>query len=107
MQNNETIPTSGVENIELAKKCLALISTIAVRGACSQDPNQVGYALQELTQVLLERTGNDERLFEPVPADQIPNLEQLHSELDFVETCATDMATLAPSWFKALPVQLS
>ncbi len=105
MQNNQTIRSDGAENIDLAKKCLALISKIAERGAGSQDPEQIGYALQELTQVLLERTGSDERLFEPVPADQIPNLERLYSELDFVETSAMDMAMLAPSRFQFLLVQ--
>ena len=57
MQTRQSIPTDGTERIQLAKKCLALISRIAARGACSQNPAHIGYALQELTQVLLERTG--------------------------------------------------
>lgn len=55
---------SGTE-IELARKCLALIRYIAERGALSWDPKQVVYALQELSQVIYERTGDDERVFEP------------------------------------------
>ena len=107
MRNIRSTPTGNAGNIELAKECLALISRIAARSACSQNPAHIGYALQELTQVLLERTGCEERLCEPVPADQIPNLQWLHSELDFVETAAIGMAGGAPSRFKPLPVQLS
>jgi len=83
---------AGSNNIELAKRCLALISDIAVRGACSQSPEEVGYALQELTQVLIERTGNDARLFKPIPADEIHDLRGLHDELDFVDSCSQSMA---------------
>ena len=43
------------------------------------------YALQELSQVLLERTGTEDRLFEPVAADEIDNLPKLYVELQFVE----------------------
>lgn len=107
MQTRQNSSTGGGGNIELARKCLTLISQIATRGACSQDPNQIGYALQELTQVLLERTGSEERLFEPVPADQIPDLQWLHSELDFVESLSVSMAVGAPDRFNPLPVQLS
>ena len=46
-------------NMELAKKCLALVRDIAARGASSRNPDHVGYALQELSQVLLERTGTE------------------------------------------------
>jgi hypothetical protein len=50
-------------NFELAQKCLIAIRDIADRGVRSLDPEIMGYAIQELTQVLVERTGNDERLF--------------------------------------------
>jgi len=82
--------------LELARQCLARISRIAARGAGSQNPDHVGYALQELTQVLLERTGTEERAFEPVPAGQIPNLSWLYGELDFVEACAEDLERAHP-----------
>ena len=78
---------AGSNNLKLVRRCLGLIRDIAGWGACVQGPEEVGYALQELTQVLVERTGSDERLFEPVPADQIPNLEKLLGELDFVYGC--------------------
>jgi hypothetical protein len=55
-------------NVELARKCLGLIRDIAERGALSWDPDDIGYALQELSQVLLERTGTEEDLARPVSA---------------------------------------
>ena len=61
-------------------------------GAHSQNPEHIGYALQELTQVLFERTGNQERLFEPVVADQIGDLYPLHSELHLVDSFSQNMA---------------
>lgn len=71
--------------IQLARKCLALISRIAGRGACSENPEHISYALQELSQVLCERTGDEERYFEPVPADEIAGLGELLEELAFVD----------------------
>ena len=50
-----------------------------------------GYALQELTQVLVERTGAQGRIFEPMPVDRLGDLAQLLSELDFVKGCLEDM----------------
>jgi hypothetical protein len=72
-------------NVETARKCLGLIRDIAARGASSGDPEVIGYALQELSQVLLERTGTEERIFEPVPAGEIENLAALYEELEFVD----------------------
>lgn len=72
-------------NVEMARKCLGLIRDIADRGASSWDPNWVGYALQELSQVLLERTGTEDRLFEPIPADEIGDLAKLYEELQWVD----------------------
>jgi hypothetical protein len=79
-------------NIEDAKECLRLIRDIADRGASSWNPDRVGYALQELTQVLLERSGESERVFEPVSARELGDLRPLLSELDFVNGCSEDMA---------------
>jgi len=88
-----TSDVAGVQaKIKLAKTCLALIRDIAARGACSEDPEHVGYALEELSQVLFERTGSEVRRFEPVPADQITRLEALHKELDFVDSSSQSMA---------------
>ena len=50
----------------------------------SWDPERVGYAVQELSQVLLERTDTEERVFEPVPADELGNLEKTLEELQWV-----------------------
>ena len=79
-------------NVETARKCLGLIRDIADRGASSWDANVVGYALQELSQVLLERTGKDERSFEPVPADEISGLDELRVELEWVDGCSREMS---------------
>ena len=86
-----TILFMNPTNLDLAKKCLALIRDVAARGACSDDPELIGYSLQELTQVLLERTGTEERLFEPVPAHNIRDLEKLYEELDFVDSSSQSM----------------
>src|SRR5262245_31858362 len=77
---------SGLDRNEQAKTCLRMISVIALRGAESGDPEQIGYALQELTQVLFERTGSEDRVFEPVDPDQISDLIKLYDELDFVDS---------------------
>ena len=78
--------------VKLARMCLALIRDIAARGACAEDPRHVGYALEEISQVLLERTGTQVRRFEAVPAGHIAGLEALHEELDFVDKCLQDLA---------------
>ena len=79
----------------LARQCLALISDIAGRGACSENPEHVGYALQELTQVLFERTGSEARVFEPLSADEIQDLRRLIEELDFVNSASEGMIASA------------
>ena len=81
------------QNLEHARACLTLIRDIAERGASSAAPENVGYALQEVTQVLLERTGTEERIFEPVPADEIGSLKALQVELEFVNCSSQDLAT--------------
>jgi hypothetical protein len=83
---------SNSRRVEDAKRCLRLIRDIADRGASSWNPELVGYALQELTQVLLERTGIDDRVFEPVPAGELGDLSQLIEELEFVNTASGYMA---------------
>lgn len=82
------------DNNEVARKCLRLISEIADRGARAQDPDQMGYALQELTQVLFERTGNDDRVFEPVSPSELKGLRELHTELEWVNCFAQDLRAL-------------
>jgi hypothetical protein len=79
-------------NVEEAKQCLRLIRDIADRGANSWSPEHVGYALQELSQVLLERTGVEDRVFEPVMAGQLENLSKLREELEFVNAGSESMA---------------
>ncbi len=83
---------SSQRSVEEAKQCLRLIRDIADRGASSWNPEHVGYALQELTQVLLERTGAEDRIFEPVPAGELGNLSKLMEELAFVHDGAESMA---------------
>jgi hypothetical protein len=74
------------KNIELARSCLALIRDIAERGASTWDPGQVGYAIQELSQVLLERLGGEEIMFHPVSAGQLTDLAKLYEELLWVDS---------------------
>ena len=90
-------PLFSKSNLDLARRCLTLIQEIAERGALSQDPEHVGYALQELSQVLLERTGTEELYFEPVPATELKGIESLHRELDFVNNCSRKMAWKDPN----------
>jgi hypothetical protein len=92
MEFRDSDSYASANNIELAKRCLTLISDIAGRGACSRSPEQIGYALQELTQALVERTGTNDRLFEPIPADEIRDLRWLHEELDLVDSLSQSMA---------------
>ena len=94
------------DRIELAKKCLRLISRIAERGARSQNPEIIGYALQELSQMLLERTGTQDRVFEPVRADQIDDLTRLYGELDFVDVISSDLISRESTvGFQILPIE--
>src|SRR4051794_32287229 len=79
-------------NTCLARKALALIRDIAGRGAISPNPEHVGYALQEISQVLVERTGSDEILFEPISAALIEDLEKLLDKLELVDAVSRDMA---------------
>jgi len=71
--------------VELARECLTLISSIAERGALTYDPEQVSYALEELSQVLFERSGSEEILFEPSGPHVVGDLNKLLGELRFVD----------------------
>ncbi len=55
----------------------------------------MGYALQELSRALLERTGTEDRTFKPVSASEIGGLDALCKELDFVNALSEDMAVSA------------
>ena len=79
-------------NLSLAKKCLTLVRDIAARGASSDLPEHVGYALQELSQVLFERTGSHYRAFEPISAELLAGLRNLHEELALVDSFSQSMA---------------
>ena len=80
-----------MNKIETARQCLRLVRDIADRGAASSDPANVGYALQELRQVGIESAGAKDRLFEPVPANEIVDLEPLLAELQWVDGSLQDM----------------
>jgi hypothetical protein len=80
-----------VANTKLARKCLELIRDIADRGRSSWDPGVVCWALQELSQVLLERTGTQERYFEPEGSLGTDDLKHLYEELDFVDSASQSM----------------
>jgi hypothetical protein len=81
-------------NVDLARKCLGLIALIAMRGALSAGgPSRVVYALQELSQVLYERTGDERTIFPMMPIESIRRLKELHEELDFLNDCSVDSFT--------------
>ena len=90
MSINKEKETSN--NIDLARQCLALIADIAARCSSCADPELLGYALQELSQVLYERTGNEHTIFEVIPADKIGGLQKLYTELDWVNCSSLDMS---------------
>jgi hypothetical protein len=92
MNTNHESTAVAEPNLARAKHCLALIRDIAARGERSADPEHVGYALQELSQVLLERTGTQEIHFEPCPAGQIVGLGALQEELDWVDSSSQSLA---------------
>jgi len=87
-----------VDKTAMARRCLRLISEIAIRGARSSDPEIVGYVLQELTQVLYERTGDEDRQFASLPPDNLYDLPALWKELDFVNGCAESMTSPRGGW---------
>ena len=80
-----------MNQIETARHCLRLIGDIADRSTTSSDLADGGYALQELRQVEVESAGAKDRLFEPVPGDEIVNPEPLLTELQFVDDSLQDM----------------
>ena len=80
-----------MNQIETARHCLRLIRGMADWGVPSSDPANLGYALQELRQVGVESAGAKDRLFEPVPANEIVDLEPLLTELQFVDDSLQDM----------------
>jgi hypothetical protein len=80
-----------MNQIETARHCLRLIRDIADRGAASSDPANVGYALQEMRQVVVESAGAEDRLFETVPASEIVDLGPLLTELEFVDGSLQEM----------------
>ena len=82
--------------IDTARKCLTMITRIASRGAASDNPLDIGYALEELSQVLFERTGSEERIFEPVSANQIRDLDRLLDELRLVDSFSSSMGSDVP-----------
>ncbi len=86
----------SITRIDTARKCLTMITRIASRGAASDNPLYIGYALEELSQVLFERTGSEERIFEPVSANLIRDLDWLLDELLFVDTYSFSKPTADP-----------
>ncbi|MFN7992745.1 MAG: hypothetical protein U0Q18_04050 [Bryobacteraceae bacterium] len=58
----------------LARHCLMLIRSVATQGIISPNSEIVEYALQELSQVLVERTGIEEFVFDLVDSDEIRDL---------------------------------
>jgi hypothetical protein len=84
-----------MNRVELARRCLALISNIANRGVSSENSANVGFALEELSQVLFERTGSEEVRFLPLPAEQISDLDVLFEDLSIIESTSQSLTAHA------------
>ncbi len=106
MQNRTEGSYSSPARIALAKKCLVLISWIASEGARSNNPEHIGFALQELSQILFERTGNLDRIFPAISADEITDLNTLYAMLDVVAGFTEDMVGVRIEEFRILPINL-
>ena len=87
------LPIGGATQVDLARKCLLLIGDIAIRGACSLTPDHIGYALRELTQILIERNLNQDGVVQTVSTHQFHNLRWLHAELDVIDSFSQCMET--------------
>src|ERR1700683_1743713 len=88
---NYAVRDRGSDKMELANEWLWLLSDIAKCGARSQDPVQVEFALQELSRLLIERTGTEEILFEPSEAQRMISLEKLLENLEFVDPLSREL----------------
>jgi len=83
-----------VNHVETARHCLRLIRDIADRGAIPSDPANVGYAEQR--QVVVESVGDKGRLFEPVPSNEIVDLDPLLTELQWLDNSLQVMCEKDP-----------
>ena len=90
MKTTRESATVAETKLAQMEKCLTLIEDIAFRAANSKDPGHVVYALQELSQVLIERTGTEQTYF--FPSDQISGLAALQEELEWVDCFSQSMA---------------
>jgi hypothetical protein len=79
-----------MNNLEVIRKCLTLISRIAARGACSADEQNVADTLMELTYALLEpRRSRDES--DAVLEQEMRDLDRIHKELDFIDSTSQNL----------------
>jgi len=78
-------------NMQLAQKCLMLISEFTYRCASSWDPVCFGYALQELGCKLVEREGVSDIWFYPLTVGEIPGLASLLAELELMNNVSKDL----------------
>ena len=90
MKPETPAPIDNAANILLAQECLMMISNMAARGARSLDPERIGYILQELSQVIGERNGSKDIVFELMPPQRIPDLPHLHAALSFMHGISQD-----------------
>ena len=96
MRVGQLMPVSSV----LASPSEVSVATLSprwFRGTASSDPANVGYTLQELRQAVVERAGARDRLFGPVPANEIVDLEPLLGELQFVNDFLQGMCREDPA----------
>jgi hypothetical protein len=84
----DTVIDPHADSTELARKCLRLIRDIAHAGSCAQSPNDVGTALEDVSQIIFERTGIKGQFFAPTSPDCIPDLHTLYDQLKPMEPLA-------------------
>lgn len=94
MENSNTNDAVASKR-RIAKQCLYLVRDIVTRAAASGDPETIGYALAELSQVFFERTGSEEPYFKFVAAEGIDDLEKLREELTWVADSCGELVAIS------------
>ena len=89
------INASGSGGGDVARECLFVMKEIIDRALSTSNPNHSGYAIEELTQVLLKCAVRAEGL--PDSPGRMPELPCLLEELEFVDFCLQWMITQTAS----------
>jgi hypothetical protein len=77
-------------NLKAIRNCLALVSRIAARGACSPDTQQVVDTLMELTFVLADSRRSGDMSNTMLERCRVPNLIRMRDDLNEIDSTAQD-----------------